>query len=111
MSSPTRKLSFDEVITNGKKDYHYDKKEYRKQLIISACSIFGTLGIIAVARQICVAHFGAGPHDSAPIEYVVAGIIIAVAVVGLVIFIRAIHKVGMMNKDRYSSSLNRLTRR
>lgn len=95
----------------AKKDYHYDKKEYRKQLIISACSIFGTLGIIAVARQICVARFGAGPHDSAPIEYVVAGIIIAVAVVGLVIFIRAIYKVGMMNKDRYSSSLNRLPRR
>lgn len=95
----------------AKKDYHYDKKEYRKQLIISACSIFGTLGIIAVARQICVAQFGAGPHDSAPIEYVAAGIIIAVAVVGLVIFIRAIHKVGMMNKDRYASSRNRLPRR
>lgn len=94
-----------------KKEIRYEKKEYRKQLIIAGGSFVGFLVFCVVVWAVCVAVFGSGPHDAAPVEYVIAGFVVAVCVFCLTVSFRALSKVGKMNKDRYGNARNRLPRR
>lgn len=94
-----------------KKEIRYEKKEYRKQLIIAVCSFVAAPVFCAICKRVCIALFGCGPHDPAPVEFVVVGFGVAFCVLCVIFFIRAFSKVCKMNKDKYKSTWNRLPRR